>query len=334
MNNSVCAVCGHVNRVGAASCEACDARLYEPAAASDPEPFGEEREPFASSSEPFEPSPEPSWSIPEPEGPGDWRPGEAIPAPPFRGIGDVLSPMLAMYRKHFTLVGILVLVATLPEALLQFGLRLWASSGAVYASREGLVLFAAASGVLFWVLSVLGASLLSGSLVYAVVDVQRAGRSSAKACLARGLRVLPKVFVTSLCFGVVAFVGYLLLVVPGIIFSLMFAVCVPVAVIELRGPVASLKRSHELTDGYKGLMFITYFLWWLLVLALTVLVSWSFINEGSLDLPSLLLQSVVVGMLNSSLNVLTVYIYLGLLRERESGSQSNAFTPGPEVAAR
>lgn len=334
MNNPFCPVCGHVNRAGASACAACDARLYEPAGADAPEPFGEEREPFnsereysASSSESSWTASESSWTESEPKGSGAWRPGEPIPAPPFRNAGDVISPMLAVYRKHFTLVGILVLVTTLPEALLQYCVRNLAASGAAHSS-EGLIALAAVSAVLFWLLSVAGASLLSGSLVYAVVDLQRGVRASAGECLARGLKVLPKVFVTTLVYGVVAFVGYLLLFVPGVIFSLMFAVCVPVAIIELRGPVESMMRSKEMTKGYKGLMFITYFLWWLLVFVLGILLTWSFANDGSLDmLPMLLVQTAVMGMISSSLHVLTVYIYLGLLREREGGFQANTFTP-------
>lgn len=333
MNNPICPVCGHVNRAGAPSCEACDARLYEPAGASASEPFGDEREPFAPADDPFATSSGTSWAASD--APGAWQPGDEIPAPPFKSAGDVISPMLAIYRKHFTLVGLLVLVATLPEALLQYGFRSFALSGPVEVASPGFFGFAAAGTVVLWLLSVAGASLLSGSLVYAVVDVQRAGRASAGECLARGLKVLPKVFVTSLVYGLVAFIGYVLLIVPGVIFSLMFAVCVPVAVIEMRGPFEAMTRSKEMTDGYKGLMFITYFLWWLLVMALSVLVSWSFANDGNLDLlPSLLLQTAVIGMLNSSLHVLTVYIYLGLLRERQAGSRAEAYAAGHGAAAR
>jgi len=46
--------------------------------------------------------------------------------------------------------------------------------------------------------------------------------------------------------------GFLLLVVPGIIVSLMLMVAVPVAIIERPGVMASLKRSAALTKGIKG----------------------------------------------------------------------------------
>jgi hypothetical protein len=331
MNNPVCAVCGHVSRVGAAACEMCDARPDTNGWACGDDQPGAPHEPYA-------PTGEPSWTAPDTSEPGGARPPAGdIPSPPFKGAGDVISPMLAVYRKHFTLVGLLVLVTTVPEALLHYGVMELAGTEAVAETGSGFGVFAvgAAGGLLYWLLSVVGAALLSGSLVYAVVDLQRTGAASARECLARGLKALPKVFIVTLLSGVIALVGYVMLIVPGVIVSLMLAVSVPVAVVEGLGPIDSLKRSKELTDGYKGLIFATYFLWGLLAAVLAWIVQWSFISAGMFEqLPSLILQTAVLGMVNSTVHVLTVYIYLGLLRERRSAFQTHTFTPGPEVAAR
>lgn len=327
MNNPICMVCGHVNHVGAVACEACDARLYASEDAGDAADFGDAREPF-------DPSGEPSWTAYEPSEPrGAWSQADDIPAPPFKSAGDVISPMLAVYRKHFTLVGLLVLVTTLPQALLQYGIMEGTKVGAAHGPvtlvvpDNRIIILTILSGLLLWLLALAASALLSGALVYAVVDLQRAGRSTAGACLSRGLKALPKVFLVSLLYAVIIMVGYLLLIVPGVILSLMFAVCVPAAIIEGLGPIESLKRSHELTKDNKGLIFITFFLWGLLILVLNWVVTWSFASAGKLDLlPTLLLQTAVLGMLNSSVHVLTVYIYLGLLREHRSGFQTKTFT--------
>ena len=295
MNNPVCAACGQVNRPGALACAVCGARPHAADGRGAAGGFGGAREPF--------------------DTPGAWSPAEQIPAPPFKGAGSVISPMLAVYRKHFTLVGVLVLVTMVPQALLEYGVM----DAAGGASRSG------GGFLLLWVLRLVTSSLLSGSLVYAVVELQRAGRSSAGECLARGLKVLPKVFLVSLLYTTITVLGYVLLVVPGIIFSLMFAVCVPAAVLEGRGVMDSLKRSYRLTDGYKGLLLETYFLWGLLVLALNGVLIWSFARGTGLDpLPATVLQTSVLGMLNSSSQVLTVYVYLGLLRERHGSPAAAA----------
>jgi hypothetical protein len=54
---------------------------------------------------------------------------------------------------------------------------------------------------------------------------------------------------TELCVGVVAGAGLVLLIVPGIMVAVAFAVAFPVCVIEQQGPFASLRRSRALTKG-------------------------------------------------------------------------------------
>jgi hypothetical protein len=52
-----------------------------------------------------------------------------------------------------------------------------------------------------------------------------------------------------ICMGVLIMVGFLLLVVPGIIALTVVAVAVPVCVVERVGPFASIRRSARLTKG-------------------------------------------------------------------------------------
>lgn len=324
MNDPACAACGHVNRAGAEVCEVCDARLGGPAAdawAADPSrPAGEGSE---------------SYVGPDAE---DFRaggaPGYDIPSPPFKGAGDVISPTLEVYRKHFLLVGALVLVTTLPVVLAQFGAvrAALATSQEVALAEAGILGWATGVGLFIGLLSFAGSALLSASLVYAVIDIQRTGTAGFGDCLGRGLRVLPKVFLVSLLYTLVTLVGYALLIVPGVIFSLMYAVAVPVAVAEGLGPFASLKRSARLTDGYKGLVFITQFLWGAIIVVINLIVTSSFAFGGSAaqGLASLLIQALVGGMLNASASVLTVYIYLGLRREHGEGfAPAGAYAPDP-----
>ncbi len=63
----------------------------------------------------------------------------------------------------------------------------------------------------------------------------------------------------------VTFVGYLLLVIPGIIWSIRLAVSGPVAVIEGKTGPAALRRSSQLAKGRGGVIFGTLFVLGLLV---------------------------------------------------------------------
>lgn len=319
MNNLKCEFCGHYNRPGAETCEECEFPVTGDGGA----PAAGERYGHSGGG-----------------GAAPPHPLAEVPAPRFRVAGDVMAPTLGVYRKHFVLVGVLVAVTTLPVALLQYAAAQYAApqsaaAGAVDVAEALRALdFSRWAAVLAGFLSFAGSALLSGALVHAVVEIQRTGAARAGESLRRGLLTLPKVLVVTLLYAIITGVGYVLLVVPGVIFSLMYSVAVPAAVAERLGPVAALKRSARLTDGYKGLIFLTTFLWGLVVVGLTLLVTGSFIAAGEADsLAPLLVQAVVVGMLNSSADVLGVYVFLGILGERRGGSETRAFAPGPEAAA-
>jgi hypothetical protein len=180
--------------------------------------------------------------------------------------------------------------------------------------------FGLSVSLLTGLISVTASALASGSLVYAVLDLQRAGAASTRESLGRGLRALPKLFLINFMYMAVVGVGYVLLIVPGVIFSLMYALVVPVALAEGRGPLESFKRSSELTSGYRGLIFLTYFLWGLAVVVLNLIIGGSFAYGGPRDsLAVLMAQAFAGGILTSTTAVLTVYIYLGLLHERGRG---------------
>ncbi len=55
-------------------------------------------------------------------------------------------------------------------------------------------------------------------------------------------------------------IGFLFLIIPGIILGLMWSLTIPVAVVEGTGLVRSVQRSADLTKGSWGRIFIIYFL--------------------------------------------------------------------------
>ncbi|MCA1620980.1 MAG: hypothetical protein LC795_17070 [Acidobacteria bacterium] len=361
MTNPRCPVCGHISRVGTALCEMCDTRLDGAVGArgagntgatgetSGEAPgggyagFGAEGEGFAGAGE----------EVRDGALPTD------IPAPQFKGAGDVISPTLEVYRKHFLLVGLLVLVTTLPLVLLQYGLTSFIVTGS-FEAEAGIGAAAAGTGVgdtvLYWLLTMLGNALLSGALAYAVVQIQRTGAARAGESLGWGLKKLVKVVAVTLisyvitygiplvvlgvlfaALGPVAFIALLLMILPWVVLMLTFSMAVPAAAIENRGVFESMTRSVELTKGHKGLIFLTYFLWWVVIVLLTLVTTWSFDYGGAAPEPSfapMLAQMLVGGMLSSSMFVLTVYIFLGILNENRQGFAARAYTPGPEPAAR
>ena len=72
--------------------------------------------------------------------------------------------------------------------------------------------------------------------------------------------------------GIGVGIGLVLLIVPGIILALMWALTIPVAVLEDKGLRDSTSRSAELTKGSRGRVFMIYFLF--LTLTYIVYVLW------------------------------------------------------------
>lgn len=342
MNNTKCPVCGHVNIAGATVCEMCDTRFGERA-----HDTGE----GASASGAY------SGGFNADAGVGFNAFGERvrhgalptdIPSPQFKGVGDVLSPTLKVYRTSFLLVGLLVLLTTLPPALFQY-----AAASAFRAGPEvGPFGFAAGglAAVLSWVLSLIGNTLLAGALACAVVEIQRKGAATAGECLRWGVGKMLNVFAATLVSSLLVYAPFvvlgvlaavlgpavlilgLLALLPWVILMLTFSLSVPAAAIENRGPIDALKRSAELTKGFKGLLFLTYFLWRIVILVVTLIVGWSFASGGGgmESIVGTVVYTLVIGMLESSMSVLTIYIFLGILTERRQGfAPTNPYAPGP-----
>lgn len=340
MINPRCVVCGHVSRVGAVVCELCDTP-FAAAGARDPFGAGTAGEPFASDAEP---SGDYGWGARGGALPTD------IPAPRFLGVGDVVAPTLQVYRENFVLVGKLVLATTLPLAFLQFvAYALIQSDGwAEGVSGPGVGAFdftsSVVGGAVYWLLTVLGHAVLAGALAYAIVELQRRGAARAGDCLRWGLTKMFKVIAVSLLsalmvyafpvfalglmaalFGPLVFLGFAALLLPWIILVVTISLAVPAVSIENCGVIDSFRRSAGLTSGFKGLLFLTYFLWWVLILVLNFFLVWSFSYGGEFSLAALVVQTLVEGMLSSSMTVLTLYIYLGILNERRQAAAAHAF---------
>jgi len=95
-----------------------------------------------------------------------------------------------------------------------------------------------------------------GGIVYGVYQILRGQPTSIGETLTHGLARLLPLFLVALLAGLGIGIGLLLLVVPGVILGCIWAVCVPACVIEKLNPIESLKRSMELTSGYRVTIFI------------------------------------------------------------------------------
>jgi len=110
--------------------------------------------------------------------------------------------------------------------------------------------------------SVIGAFLLQAALIRATIDDLGGRKVDFAECLMTALRnflpILGIAIVSSFAIGI----GFVFLIVPGIIIGLMWSVSVPSQIEEKRGVFGSLSRSRELTKGSRwallGLVVVIY----------------------------------------------------------------------------
>jgi hypothetical protein len=110
-------------------------------------------------------------------------------------------------------------------------------------------------GVNYLFAAFLVSPLISALHIHAVAEV-RAGRTPRlRNIAAHGLRVLPTAVATTIMTTLGISVGFVMLIVPGIILTFRWFVAVQAAAIEHEGWLPALRRSRQLTVGVYGHLF-------------------------------------------------------------------------------
>lgn len=145
--------------------------------------------------------------------------------------GAVVARIFEIYREQF---GVLAGTAVVLYAV-QFVIYLLLSTAA------GIVL-----AVLFWALSVL----YQGMVVKLVQDVQDGRRDHSVGELLRSVEpVFWQLLAVSVLFGLGVGIGFVLLIIPGLILLVIWSVVAPVTVLERPGVFAAFGRSREMVRG-------------------------------------------------------------------------------------
>jgi hypothetical protein len=177
-----------------------------------------------------------------------------------RGLGDILMAAFEIYKNNATKLIVIVAVVVVP---LQFISKLL--TGVVFAPKKeqilignnisistiaprsffvGLLVALVALLITVVITSALQAAITRAAAQTSVgeaVDVAESYRF--------GFKRFGSVLGASIVVGIVVVVGFLLLIVPGVYFFTIFAVTIPVVVIEGQGVGAAMSRSAALAKG-------------------------------------------------------------------------------------
>ena len=170
-------------------------------------------------------------------------------------MGGVASATFGSIGRNFVTFAALAVLAEVPVQLLE-----WYRAGSAAAAR---LLTTPSAAVTYGTMAfasflfiVTMAYVLQATIVYGTVTDLSGRRASFGSCLGAALKVLLPLVGLSIVSTLGTVLGFILLVIPGVILALGWSVAVPVKVVERAGVFESFSRSWELTSGYKGTIFL------------------------------------------------------------------------------
>jgi len=191
------------------------------------------------------------------------------------------------------------------------------------------LLIAASSGlaILALLLSLVATTLFTGMVVELVSDVQDGRRDhSATQLLSAATPVLGQLILVGIVAGVCIVIGFILIVVPGLILITIWSVAAPVVVLERPGVFASLGRSRELVRGNGWQVFGVIFVLFFLILIVTTGIELAADSAGT---GAGLVARVVVGVLTGPISALAQAVLYFDLRAAASEAAVARTTPPP-----
>jgi hypothetical protein len=159
-------------------------------------------------------------------------------------IGRVFDRTTSVYTRNFLVFTLVPLVAYLPSLLLQSG----ATTASYQNTNWAVVLIATILTVMLGLLS-------QAILVYGSFQDMRGKQVNIGESFNIGISRLVPILGLTLLEGLCVMVGFMLLIVPGVILITMWFVAVPVCIVERQGPWQSMMRSGELTKGHRWKIF-------------------------------------------------------------------------------
>jgi hypothetical protein len=157
--------------------------------------------------------------------------------------GTVISESFSVFFSNIASFCIVALILMAP--LLVYDLLVGSPTDSAYSPGQLVAL----------VIQSILSQLLAATISFATFQFLRGHAVSIGECLSRGLSLILPVIGVALLTGLLVGIGTVLFIIPGIIVAVMLWVAIPVAVVERPGVIDSLKRSADLTKGYRWTIF-------------------------------------------------------------------------------
>ena len=233
--------------------------------------------------------------------------------------GRVVSRGFDTLRRQIgPFLALSLLFAGLPTLIIQY--LLYESVGAVdradpYAATA---MFASPLYWLSFLVMIIGGYMLQAALVRSSILDQNDQPADPRGSIMVAIRLLLPMIGLAILSSILMGIGFMLLIVPGVIVYLMLIVAVPAMVEERRGVIGSMTRSRELTRGSRLRIFGLVLLFLIFYFILSAVIGAATVAVGS-DTPIVLalltaLNSMFTGIFMAAM-LASLYIELRTVKE-------------------
>lgn len=174
-------------------------------------------------------------------------------------MGRVINRTFGAIRNNFFNF---MLASILIMGLPTFVIGLWPillGSGGMFdgdAINSSFMVGVMITGVLSLIIVMIGSVILQGALMFGAIEDFNGRKATFGECISVAVKYFFPLFGLGILVVLGILLGYLLLIIPGIILTLGWLVAVPVLIVEDKTVTESISRSWELTNGYKGWIFL------------------------------------------------------------------------------
>ena len=236
-----------------------------------------------------------------------------------RSVAEIIGEALDVYQRYPLLFIGLALAVIAP-----FELAVLAATGRGPLASDAHQNIGVTYLVLLLDYAIVG-PLISALHIHAVVLIGKGVRPSFAEVALRGLRVLPVVAAAVIVAGLGIALGFLALIIPGIILLLRWSVVAQVAAIDHEGWIPALRRSGELTRGQYGHVFGLLLIAGLLSGGVTL--GAQVLPLGSTSGAASVAVGIAIGAITASFTALTLSILYIDLRARLASGGPQRRTP-------
>lgn len=230
--------------------------------------------------------------------------------PPFTGPSDGIGPTFHLFKKNLWLISKIVFVIVAP-------FEIFKTLSLGQAEIDWQLFFG------LFALERVCDVLITPALFYALLKVMQTGIAPGiNEAYRWGLSKIPKLALAEFLSWILTLIGLALFIVPGIILNLAFVVVAPVILFEQGSATDALRRSWQLTKGHKVNILGASIVLGLLtsvINAVAVGAVGIFTLNGLHFWPLNVAAAIVTDIFARALTVLSLVVYVGILRTLESG---------------